>query len=119
VRDRRRLTDLVSVGNATLRDFDRLGVSTVAELSGCDPEELYFRISAFDGTRHDPCVLDVFRAAVAQARCPDLPQELCRWWTWSQLRRNEGVATPRPRRGHSDDGMRTRPSRSSRTQKST
>jgi len=97
MKDQRRLADLVSVGKATLRDFERLGVATVAELARRDPEELYARISALDGVRHDPCVLDVFRAAVAQARSPDLPAELCRWWTWSRLRRAQGAATPRTR----------------------
>jgi hypothetical protein len=87
VADPRRLSDLVSVGKATLGDLARLGISTVAELGSCDPEELYERISALDGTRHDPCVLDVFRAAVAQARDPDLPAERCRWWYWSRLRK--------------------------------
>jgi hypothetical protein len=94
MKDQRRLADLVSVGKATLRDFERLGVATVADLACRDPEELYARISALDGVRHDPCVLDVFRAAVAQARSPDLPPELCRWWTWSRLRRTQGAATP-------------------------
>jgi hypothetical protein len=31
--------------------------------------------------------LDVFRAAVAQARNPQLPAEQCQWWYWSRLRK--------------------------------
>jgi len=32
-------------------------------------------------------VLDVFRAAVAQARDPRLPAEQCQWWYWSRKRK--------------------------------
>jgi hypothetical protein len=95
VTDARRLGDLVSVGDATLRDLERLGISTVAELATCEPEELYERIGALDGARHDPCALDVFRAAVAQARDPDLPPDQCRWWWWSRLRKREHAVVAR------------------------
>jgi hypothetical protein len=86
----RRLKDLVSVGPATLRDFERLGIRSVEQLANCDARELYERLSSLDGRRHDPCVEDVFRAAIAQARDPDLPQELKQWWTWSRIRKQGG-----------------------------
>jgi hypothetical protein len=35
----------------------------------------------------DICCLDVFRAAVAQARNPHLPVEQCQWWYWSRKRK--------------------------------
>ena len=50
-----------------------LGVKCVAQLAGEEPEELYRRLSKITGQRQDPCVLDVFCAAVAQARDPELP----------------------------------------------
>ena len=84
----RALADLVSVGKATLRDFEKLGVTSVAQLAECEPEDLYETISQLDGVRHDPCVLDTFRAAVAQARDPDLPVEQARWWHWSRMRKS-------------------------------
>jgi hypothetical protein len=87
MRDERRLGDLVSIGRAMLRDFERLGVTSVAQLAAEDPEELYERISALDLRKHDPCVLDTFRAAVAQARDPHLPEEQRRWWWWSRRRK--------------------------------
>jgi nucleotidyltransferase/DNA polymerase involved in DNA repair len=83
----RALGDLVSVGPATLADLARLGISDVAALEAVDPEDLYDRIGVLDGARHDPCALDVFRAAVAQARDPDLPAEQRQWWYWSRLRK--------------------------------
>jgi hypothetical protein len=83
----RQLKDLVSIGPAMLRDFARLGVDSVEQLARCDADELYQRISAMDGKRHDPCVLDTYRAAIAQARDPDLPAEQRIWWYWSRLRK--------------------------------
>lgn len=85
-RDSRRLEDLVSVGPAMLRDFDRLGIGSVAELARLDPRALYERLARVTGQRPDICVLDVFRAAVAQARNPRLPAEQSRWWWWKRRR---------------------------------
>src|SRR5262244_2064005 len=85
-RDSRRLEDLVSVGPAMLRDFDRLGIGSVAELARFAPQALYERLARVTGQRPDICVLAVFRAAVAQARNPRLPAEQSLWWWWSRRR---------------------------------
>jgi hypothetical protein len=87
--DRRALGDLESVGPATLADFRLLGISSVAQLAREEPRELYLRLCASTGVRHDPCCEDVFRAAVAQARDPNLPSEERRWWFWSRVRKAE------------------------------
>jgi len=39
--DPRRLSDLISVGPAMLRDFEILGVRTVSQLARRNPERLY------------------------------------------------------------------------------
>lgn len=88
--DERRLRDLVSVGPAMQRDFAMLGIHTVAELAKQEPDDLYRKLCRKTGQRQDPCVLDTFRAAVAQARDPRLPLEKCRWWYWSALRKASG-----------------------------
>ena len=84
---RRKLKDLVSVGPATLADFKLLGIRDVEQLAGQQPAELYQRLCQVTNTRHDPCCLDVFQAAVAQARDPNLPTNQCQWWHWSRLRK--------------------------------
>jgi len=87
----RRLIDLRSVGPATIADFTTLGISTVEDLAVCDATELYARLCAVTGARHDPCCEDVFAAAIAQARDPDLPREECHWPYWSRIRKQRGA----------------------------
>lgn len=81
------LARLRSVGPATRRDLDLLGVRTLAELAAADPQELYDRLCARTGQRHDPCVLDVFACAVAQARDPRLPDAQRDWFAWTPHRK--------------------------------
>ena len=86
----RRLRDLWSVGPAIERDLNSLGVHSVAQLSRRSPDRLYRQLERTTGKKQDPCVLDTFRAAVAQALDPDLPIEKCVWWHYSELRKKEG-----------------------------
>ena len=89
---RRRLKDLISIGPAMLRDFEMLGIRSMAQLAKQDPQRMYARLNRISGKRQDPCVLDVFCAAVAQARNPRLPAEQCQWWYWSRERkRSNGI----------------------------
>ncbi len=82
----RQLLDLVSIGPAMLKDFDKLGVRSVRELARRSPEKLYEQLCATTGQRVDICCLDVFRAAVAQARNPRLPAAQKNWWYYSRQR---------------------------------
>jgi len=85
--DRRRLGDLVSIGPAMLRDFELLGIRSVKQLARQKPESLYERLCRLTGRSQDICCLDVFSAAVAQARNPRLPAAQCQWWYWSRKRK--------------------------------
>jgi hypothetical protein len=64
----RQLRDLRGIGPAMIKDFEMLGIQTVAQ---------------------DPCVLDTFRCAVAQAKDPLLPSEQTNWWYWSRIRKRD------------------------------
>ena len=72
-----------------LADFELLGVRDVAALARQDPQALYDRLCRLQGGRQDPCVLDTFHCAVAQARDPGLPAAQRKWWWWSRLRKGE------------------------------
>ena len=86
---KRELSDLISIGPAMLRDFELLGIGSVAQLARQDPRRMYENLSRKTGQRQDPCVLDTFCAAVAQARNPRLPAEQCQWWYWSRKRKQK------------------------------
>lgn len=89
--EKRRLRDLVSVGPKMERDFEMLGIRSVPQLARQNPERMYEKLSGLTGQRQDPCVLDVFCAAVAQARDPRLPAEQCQWWYWSRRRKSSAA----------------------------
>jgi hypothetical protein len=94
--DSRSLADLDGIGPAMLADLERLEVPDVATLACQEPRALYDRLCRLTGVRQDPCVLDTFCCAVAQARDPGLPAAQRRWWWWSRLRLRQG-APPRRR----------------------
>ena len=83
----RRLRDLVPVGPAMLKDFERLEIKTVTQLRRRSPERMYRNLCRLKGQRIDPCCLDVFVAAVAQAKDPHLPIRQRQWWYWSKIRK--------------------------------
>jgi len=83
----RRLQDLISVGPAIERDLELLGIQSVAQLARARPESLYEKLCRMTGQAQDICCLDVFRAAVAQAKHPRLPLAQCQWWYWSRQRK--------------------------------
>lgn len=77
------LTAIPNVGPAVARKLERLDVHGAGDLRGRDPHELFERLCALDGSRHDPCLLDTFVAAVAYA-----DGELARpWWEFSRERK--------------------------------
>jgi hypothetical protein len=78
-----RLADLRNIGKAALEDLNVLGVASVPQLAGEEARELYERLCALTNARHDPCVEDVFAAAIHQARTG----EALDWWVFSRRRK--------------------------------
>ena len=81
------LQGLRSIGPASLKDFDLLGVASLDDLAGRDPQELYDALCRLKGQKVDICCLDVMHCAVAQARNPHLPPEQRDWFWWSRNRK--------------------------------
>jgi Pathogenicity locus len=87
-RDVARLEDIPNVGPAIATDLRRLGVTAPGDLPGRDPYALYDELCRVTGERHDPCVLDVFIAAVRyMAGGPRRP-----WWKYTAERKRELTA---------------------------
>lgn len=81
--DCQNLEDLPNVGPATAADLRRLGITRPRQLLGKDPYHLFDKLCRATGTRHDPCVLDVFIAAVRFAGgAPARP-----WWRYTKERK--------------------------------
>ena len=88
-KEQRRLKDLVSIGPVMLENLELLGVKSTRELSRRNPKRMYAELCRLKRQRLDPCCLDVFVAAVAQARDPNLPIEQRQWWYWSKVRKRK------------------------------
>jgi hypothetical protein len=77
------LLQLVNVGPAVVRYFDRVGITHVDQLAGRDPIEVYDDMCAAEGRPQDPCLLDTVMSAVAQANGdPARP-----WWHYTAERK--------------------------------
>ena len=76
------LQTVPGVGKSIAEDLRNIGILTVADLKGKDPEKLYDLSNRFVGKRQDRCLLYVFRCAVyfAENKNPD-PEKL-KWWNW-------------------------------------
>ncbi|MCC7021789.1 MAG: helix-hairpin-helix domain-containing protein [Thermomicrobiales bacterium] len=77
------LQTIPNIGPAIARKLLRLGIGRPEDLRGQDAEALFARLCALDGSRHDPCLLDTFVAAVDYVNgAPARP-----WWHYSRLRK--------------------------------
>jgi hypothetical protein len=63
-RDCRRFQDIPNIGPAMAADFELMGYQHPAELAGCNPYKMYDDLCRLTKCRQDPCVYDVFIAAV-------------------------------------------------------
>jgi hypothetical protein len=59
-----KLTQLPNIGPACAADLRLLGIRAPTELIGRDPYAMYESLCRLTGQRHDPCLIDVFIAAV-------------------------------------------------------
>ena len=62
-------------------------MTSLDDLAGRDPQELYDALCRLKGQKVDICCLDVMHCAVAQARNPHLPPEQRDWFWWSRNRK--------------------------------
>ncbi len=78
-----RLEELPNIGKAMAGDLRLIGINSPKELIRKNPFELYDKLCAKSGKRHDPCVIDVFMSVVQFMEGGDaLP-----WWTFTEKRK--------------------------------
>ncbi len=78
-----KLTDLPNIGQAMVRNLQRIGITAPQQLVGKDPLKLYEKLCRETGSRHDPCVLDVF-ISITRFIDGEAPQP---WWHYSEERK--------------------------------
>ena len=59
------LEQIPNVGPKIARKLRQIRIQHPSDLIGKDPYDLFDTLCHLDGKRHDPCLLDVFIAAVA------------------------------------------------------
>ncbi len=80
----REFRQVPGVGKSIAEDLWNLGLRSVSDLKNQEPEDLYLRLCAFQGTHVDRCMLYVFRCAVYYASNDIHEPELLKWWNWKE-----------------------------------
>lgn len=75
--------DIPNIGPAMRETLLSLGFASPADLIGCDPYKMYEDFCMISGKRQDPCVLDVFIAAVRYME--GAPSR--KWWFYTAERK--------------------------------
>lgn len=78
------LTVIPGIGKSLAADLVQLGYTSVAQLKGADPQQMYNRLCDMTQARQDPCVLYTFRCAVYYASTPNPDPEKLKWWNWKE-----------------------------------
>jgi hypothetical protein len=80
------LETLPGIGPSLAADLRQLGVKSIADLAGRDPETLYARLCDLTHEKQDPCVLYTFRCAVYASRTAMPEPHLLKWWERTERR---------------------------------
>ncbi|HMQ79380.1 MAG TPA: helix-hairpin-helix domain-containing protein [Ignavibacteria bacterium] len=76
------LMKIPGVGKSIARDLLNIGINSISDLEGNDPELLYDKSNRYTGVIQDRCLLYVFRCAVYFATVKNHEPEKLKWWRW-------------------------------------
>lgn len=76
------LKNIPGVGKNMEQHFFNIGIFTIDDLIGKNPEELFLKDCSVKGFQDDRCVLYVFRLAVYYANNSVRDPEKLKWWNW-------------------------------------
>ncbi|MES2703902.1 MAG: helix-hairpin-helix domain-containing protein [Bacteroidota bacterium] len=81
------LQQIPGVGKSIANDLWNIGIKSIAQLRGKDPQRIFDESNAYAGVVQDRCLLYVFRGAVYYAETPAERREaeLLKWWSWKNL----------------------------------
>lgn len=85
----KQLTIIPGVGKSLATDLWNIGITSIADLKGKNPDNLYNLSNNYAGAIQDRCVLYVFKCAVYFA--DTLPEEheteKLKWWNWKDKKK--------------------------------
>lgn len=78
------LRQIPGVGISIAKNLYNIGIHSVEDLIGQEPEKLFERSNQFAEVIQDRCLLYVFRCAVYYANTDPLNREIDKllWWNW-------------------------------------
>lgn len=76
------LKTIPGIGKNIAQHLHHIGIETIADLRGKDPEELFLKDCLFKGKQEDRCLLYVYRLAVYYAEHEIHEPEKLKWWYW-------------------------------------
>lgn len=83
------LKNIPGVGKNMEQHFFNIGIFTIDDLIGKNPEELFLKDCSVKGFQDDRCVLYVFRLAVYYANNSVREPEKLKWWNWKDEKINK------------------------------
>lgn len=83
------LKNIPGVGKNMEQHFFNIGIFTIDDLIGKNPEELFLKDCSVKGFQDDRCVLYVFRLAVYYANNSVRDPEKLKWWNWKDEKINK------------------------------
>jgi len=78
-----RLDELPNIGKAGMADLMLIGIKHPKELIGKDAFDLYDSLCQKSGSKHDPCVIDVFLSVIDYMEGGEAKP----WWAFTQKRK--------------------------------
>ncbi|MBA3015470.1 MAG: helix-hairpin-helix domain-containing protein [Proteobacteria bacterium] len=83
--DIKEINEIPNIGPAMTRDLALLNIFTPSELIGKDPYKMYDKLCQTTGTKHDPCVIDIFISAVRFME----GEPSRKWWYYTSERKTK------------------------------
>lgn len=80
------LTKIPGIGKTIEKNLWNIGIYSIEDLKGKDPEKLYQQDCDFKGFQEDKCALYVMKLAVYYAENEEHDKEKLKWWYWKDKR---------------------------------
>ena len=78
----KQLEQIPGVGGKIAQTLREIGIHSIGELSGKNPEKLYQKLRVYSAGSVDRCMLYVLRCAVYYASNTKHDPKLLKWWNW-------------------------------------